>query len=305
MGNQQGFSVVKVLIIIALFSVLMYGFTDYMIHMQKSTFAQINKSKRMGAHFQLERLLLSQFAVRTSSYLPENDLLRACAFSEQIPGCAGVKCCPNNKDFPIALADLNIDMSAASSAGKIAQIQAAPRLSGPESNPVLYSEQGIPNCTQNCAYSVATTANAHCPGEEPTCLHAEHIVITLHINPVGQFGFLQKETTQKLIYYVNRNYPPIATGPTGPIAVANGGDIFQSVSMNSGHPSEKQSFAFTTCESDQTSVATIDCTGFAGAIGNFRVIGKSVGSTQIRLQVSDGQPENSLSQTLIIPVVVY
>lgn len=82
MGNEHGFTIIKTMIIVALFSIILYGFTDYFLYLQKSTTAQINKEKRASSKFQLERLLLSTFSIRSSSYVTENSRLRACAFSE-------------------------------------------------------------------------------------------------------------------------------------------------------------------------------------------------------------------------------
>lgn len=301
--NQHGLGLTKVILFIALFSIIIYGFTDSLVNLKKRTTQQTNKEKRFLANTNLKRLLLSDFAISLSSYASENKELSYCALGFSDASCPDGKCCQHNKTFSIHLIDPSINLKTNDEKQRLEWVKAAPRITGSQATPILYTAQGSANCTENCAYSAYTLATPHCPGEEPTCLHAEHIKVDLHLVANNDSKSFMRDSVTSLIYPVQRNYPPTILNAI-PYELMRGTSQTFSISVDSGHPSEKQTYSFVKCEIENTTLAQVACGGFTNNMGFFTIQGIAVGATTITLQVSDGQMENDKSKAVTVNVVV-
>lgn len=303
LNNQHGLGLTKVILFVALFSIIIYGFTDSLVSLKKRTAQQTNKEKRFLANANLKRLLLSDFAISLSSYASENKELGYCALGLVDASCPDRKCCQHNKTFPIHLIDPTINLKTSDEKQRLEWVKAAPRITGSQATPIFYTTQGVPNCSENCAYSAYTLATPHCPGEEPTCLHAEHIKVELHLVSNSESKSFLKDSVTSLIYPVQRNYPPIILNAIPYELMRETNQTF-SISVDSGHPSEKQTYSFVKCEIENTTLAQVACGGFTNNMGFFTIQGIAVGATTITLQVSDGQMENDKSRAVTVNVVV-
>lgn len=301
--NNKGLGMTQALLFIALMSILLYGFTDSLLEQKKRTNLQTSKEKRFLANSNIKRLLLSDFAITLSSYSSDNRELAQCALGASGSSCLDGKCCLHDKPFTINLIEPTIDLQNIPESARTDAVNQAPRLTGSEKNPVYYSQQGIPNCTDNCTYYAYAMGTPHCPGKESHCFHAEYIKVDLYLKSTKQGASTFRDRHHSLIYPVMRNYAPIILNATN-LEMEPNKTFTYNINVDPGHPSEKQTFTFSKCEITEPKIATIACTGFIKDKGYFEIHSTSPGFALLRLQVSDGQMENTHSQIVEIPLVV-
>jgi Tfp pilus assembly protein PilV len=292
--NQQGFSLLQMLIAAGILAIFVGVFSDLLVNLQKEVKRNKNKQDRVLNNYQIDQVVTSSFGMRTSADLvPLNDALKACVRGGPTSACAS-SCCQNNVSSSFTLLDPR-DTNPV--------LAEKARLSGPTGNPAMYDDNSKNGCTQNCAYSVTTSFTPHCPGGVASCDHAEHLKVEMSFDPVPGKEFLMKPIKKSLIYFVNLNYQPFISPVTNQTVTA-GANIMLSVNGNSGHPSEVQNFIFEKCASATPAVATVTCYGFLNGIGSLKIDGVTAGTSVITLQINDAGAENNLSPDLTFTVTV-
>ncbi|WP_374073574.1 hypothetical protein [Bdellovibrio bacteriovorus] len=294
--GKNGFSLVQLLLAIGLLGILAGVFADMIINLQKEVRRTSAQQGRILASYQLDQITTSPFGVRTSALLPDviNEPLRACVRGGATTGCTS-NCCQGGQSFDFILLDprdTNPNLSARA------------RLGGTSTNPVYYDEAGSNNCIPpRCTYRVATSFVAQCPGGVAQCDHAEHLVITVAMDPEPGKEYLMRPQKRTLIHFVNINYKPFIS-PISDQTLTAGSTVNLSVYGNSGHPSEVQNFIFAKCSSSSSATAKVTCYGFLNGVGTMRIEPLMAGTAQITLQINDGGMENNLSDDLTFDVVV-
>jgi len=292
--NQQGFSLLQMLIAAGALAIFVGVFSDLLVNLQKEIKRNKNKQDRVLNTYQIDQVVVSTFGMRTSaSLVPLNDALKACVHGGATSLCTS-NCCQNNVSSPFTLLDpRDTNPTLAEKA----------RLSGPTDNPEMYDDNSKNGCTSNCAYGVTSTFTPHCPGGVASCDHAENLKVELSFDPVAGKEHLMKPIKKSLIYFVNLNYQPFLT-PIANQSVATGSNVMLPAYGNSGHPSEVQNFIFEKCTSATPTVATVTCYGFLNGVGTLKIDGVSAGTSEITLQINDAGAENNLSPDVTFTVTV-
>lgn len=79
-------------------------------------------------------------------------------------------------------------------------------------------------------------------------MQAEYIKVDLYTKTLEGKGFLFKDNITALFYPVNRNYPPLITN-NSMITLGPSSEQIYNIKLDPGHPSEKQTFSFSTLSS--------------------------------------------------------
>lgn len=291
----SGFSLLQVLMAIAVLGVLAGMFAEMTVVLQKEVRRLGGRQGRILTSYQIDQIAMSPFGIKTSAGLsPLNDKLRVCVQGGTLPGCSS-NCCTHGVKADFYLLDprdTNPDFSARA------------RLSGPATDPVFYDETGNNKCVGlACVYRVSSSFVPQCPGGVASCEHAEHLTVTLSVDPLEGKEYLMKSRTKNLIYFVSLNYQPFLT-PVSNVTMAVGESRTISVYGNTGHPSEVQNFIFEKCQASNGAAAQVTCYGFLNGVGTLKLDGVAVGLSTITLQINDGGTENNLSNDLTFNVQV-
>ncbi len=256
------------------------------------------KSDRQFFLKQLKKNMLFPNSLAESSLLsPQNDNLKACIIGGPVATCTE-NCCSHNVAYGFSYLDPK-DSSAT--------IESKRRLTGPPGSPVYYTAKGhfCPEQTaSSCDFKLTTTFTPHCPGEEASCSHAEHIKISINLEATNNFYKLVKDDVLTGYYFVNRNYKPSII-PMSSVLLKQGDETTITVRGNSGHPSETQSYIFSLCQSSNPGIAEIiQCYPFSHGEALVRVLGKALGTTNVQFRINDGGTANALSDIYSLTVEV-
>lgn len=260
------------------------------LEIQKHYKTNENKISRVLENQNLQlKITSTDFLLEKSAKVsPINDSLCPCVIGGKMQS-GGVNICVKN----ICTANIATDFTFYDSSAN-----PLTALAGPTTAPVYYDLIGAPcspdpNKNITCAYQSSVKFTAHCPGNLPSCDHADYLAIELSLTPVGTQFF--SESKKVFIYPVNLNYQPfIAPIPNQTLPLPFDKKI--PINANSGDASESQNFIFETCSSSDTSIVEIHCYKFINSIGQIILTPKSAGVAKISLQINDGGLENNLSQ---------
>jgi prepilin-type N-terminal cleavage/methylation domain-containing protein len=293
--NNKGFSLIEVIVVIAVLSIIMAAFSDLIVGMQKEVSRMKNKQDRVITNYVIDQALTSPIGIGSSAeLLPENEMLKACIKGGATPTCTS-NCCTGEVEHEFFLLD---PRDSKPEPGLRA------RLGGTTKYPVYFDRNGGNSCTDsNCFYHVITKFRARCPGGIANCSHAESLTTTVEIVAEPGKESMIKGQTRKLIYFVNLNYQPFAA-PIIDQSFQKGGEITLNVYGNAGHPSEVQNFIFEKCNSSNEAIAKLSCYGFMNGVGTIKIAGLAAGTSKIILQLNDGGAENNMSEDLVFNVTV-
>ncbi len=299
-NNEHGFSLMEILVALAIVAFLLSLMFLPQLGLQKTILQGQKKSEAVLKlnNIKTKILLTSDSLTSSSLVLPENDRLCPCTQGGNFkvngnPVCT-LTSCTSNVESGFSFYDPNPNTPG--------------KLTGPPTNPVYYNMDGQ-LCSQlqdpetNCGYKMMTSFRAHCPGNFASCDHADYLVLILDIQPTAAFASEMAPEKTYYTYTVPLNYPPqIATVPAQTLTHPETRKI--AITADPGDPTEVQNFIFEKCESSNPSVATVRCYKFVNSVAQILVTSQSPGTTQIRLQINDTSPSNSLSDISTFNVTV-
>lgn len=301
MTNNKGFTTIEILVCLAIFVISALVLFIPQIEVQKQ---MINSDKKMSRVAQYDavknKIISSEISLKKSAALAvDNDLLCPCVLGGAFIKNA-VKACTNNVCTANAITDfVLLDPDGA----------AVEKIAGTALKPVYFNINGgacAPSALQNpelvCSYKVISKFNAHCPGDMPTCDHADYLALTLDIIPVGNEVNVKAETI-KMLYPVNLNYPPTITPvPAQSVNLLENKQI--SVLADPGNATEQQKFIFEQCASSDPTVFDVKCYRFVNGTGQIIIFPKKIGVGKVLLQINDGSTENNLSNPTDFSVTI-
>ncbi|MDG0817414.1 hypothetical protein [Bdellovibrio svalbardensis] len=302
--TEQGSALILVLTLLAVASIFCVSFSNSIVNMQKNIAYSNHKYAREFEISQIMTLIKVQNGLTESSQLTQNSILASCLFGTPTATCAE-NCCPHNSAqgfYFIDPSDNTIDINSKN------------RLVGPPESPAWYNANSSLCQNSNkddCSYGLSATFEAACPGAQPTCHHAEHLLITLHLlsnqNAKGNSQNI-KARDIPIIYFNNINYPPVVMPVSDlTLSLAAGTEKTVDITGSSGHPSETQNFIFTKCFSTDTGIVQITSppdTPFSSGMATIKLKPMAAGTAQVTLQINDGGLENNTSKDYTFNVTV-
>lgn len=296
MSNSKGIALVQVLFLIILIGMIEYGIVQVLLRVQSSRAQIQTRQDRQFLMKQLKKILSSPSSlIESASLATQNQELKACVSGGPIGACPK-NCCLGETETGFYLVDPLDNTS---------NIEAKKKLTGTTTNPVYYSAKGAwcpAQTASDCDFKITTNFTARCPGSMTKCDHAEHLKIDISIEPTNFYKIIRSETLTTY-YFVNTNYKPfILNIPSVALSLGTTKNI--TVTGDPGHPSENQNFIFSTCESDDTNIAQINCFPFSAGQAQVQIIGNAIGTTFLRLGINDGSTVNNLSDIYIVNIEV-
>lgn len=304
LNNRRGLSAIELMIGVGVLAISAVIVFMPQLEIQKRMLSVDKKASRIIQINELKQKILATETSLSRSALkaPENDKLCPCTQGGNFYSGATKVCtlaqCQANEDIDFTFFD--------------PKATTLTKLSGTTTAPAYYSNAGDPcpsalapvgsDPEKICGYKAITKFKAHCPGDLLTCDHADYIIVTLELFPVGTSSQVAYEKTQ-LLYTVPLNYnPKIAAIADQSLSVSEQKKI--SVNADPGDPSEFQKFVFEKCESENPNIVDVKCYKFVNGVAQIILTGKTSGTSKITLQINDGGSENNLSSPLSFNVTV-
>lgn len=293
--NRKGMSLVELMVVLGIFTLAMSILFVPQIDLQKRLRDAENKMGRIASSATWkQKFATNSQELRSSAKKASNASLCPCIIG-------GAKYNGVTKECSQSACTANVET-------QFEFFENAPegerKLSGLSNNPVLYTVDGdLCGADQTCAYRISSTYIATCSGGLSTCDHAESLQLTFKFTPLSGRTDLREESF-KIAYPVNLNYPPKILTYTMP-AVKVGETVKIAINGDPGHASEtNMNFVFEKCEAAAPTIAEVKCYRFVNGVGQIKITGKSTGTTQIILQINDGELEDQLSNILSTNVTV-
>lgn len=300
--SNRGSMLVYILVATVVISILALSFTSRISGFQK----EIASSRKLATkQFDINRLLkLLQLpnGLTESSGLIGNENLFVCLKGGLLPGCTE-NCCQSGVVKSFSFIDPSDNNLSVNSKGKLV---------GTAAQPVYYNNDGS-KCLErdplNCSYYLYSSYTAQCPGGDPTCHHAEHLNVTVHLKAQAVSTQIKSQDVDyKFVYFNDVNYTPeVRPIPSLTMYLDEPAEVEMDISGYSGHPSEVQNFIFNLCESADPAIVQITTPPnqtFLGGVAKIKLKAMALGTTTINLQINDGGVENNLSKVLPVNVTV-
>lgn len=293
MKNQQGFTIVELMISIAIAAGMAYLISEIFLQTNKHFSMNILKQERLITEKTIENYIMSNDSIQISSQILENEKLRACLEGAATSTCSSM-CC-EAKETEFYLLDPLANPSSPSKDNSLA---------GTQEEPVLYDNSGLPGCQGNCRYKMIAKFHPICYGDLPKCDKAAFIKVTLSSESLRSPPEFKPRNTA-VTYYVKNNLKPfIETSFADLIMTPLTPRRELEVQASTGSSTEFQQLFYESCESSNKAAVKVTCYGFKNNYSKIYIESQMQGEATITLKINDGQDANASSDEVKFKVTV-